>query len=422
MGWDYKKAAKGAVIGQATGMGSVPGVAAAMTNKGVIGDVARGDVKALGEDIGLSNHKGEAAWDKYKQSTQDQYRDTQGILGDMKNSGDTYYGSVKDATGAYKGNFNAASDDYVNKMQNQANDAKANYTNNLLPRATDLMNASQKNAAGAMSLSQAMDPNNAVAKGMRDLYGNEAQGIQKQGLADYGVLAALGSQATQNTMGAGGPMTGAQLQVLQGANMGQASGAFARAQQQANALRQQGIQAGTDQSNTMYQYGQQAHQQAGADLGNFEGMMGRNNAQQAAYNQDIFGTKLGQAQGNYGMDTGLAGLRQGLDNQYQTGQMGAINQLYGAQQGISSAEAQAANAAQASKLGAFGQIVGTGLGALAGPMGAQMGGQLGQGAAGVASANNAAPTGNIPQQGAQTQQQQPYRPGMYGGYGGGMYA
>ena len=175
----------------------------------------------------------------------------------------------------------------------------------LNPQYQTLTQQAMGNAGQAMTLGQAQTANNAVEQGIQGMYNQQAQGITNQGLADYGELAALGGQATANTIGgAGQPITGGQMAALQNQNMSQASGEFGQAQNYANQLKNAGLQAGINQSNTMYQYGQQAEntaQGALANQGNFENntynTIGGLQNQEAS---NIYGAQTGLAAGTYG--------------------------------------------------------------------------------------------------------------------------
>jgi hypothetical protein len=301
-----------------------------------------------GANLGFSNPKGQDAANAQKESIQQQQGAEQGILDKEKAAGQQFFGGVQSASnnfldatarnaGIYTGNVGTISGRFD-------------------PQYGQLTKNAMGNANSAMSLQDAMNPNNSVEQGVQGMYNQQAQGIQNQGLADYGVLAALGGQATQNTMGGGAPMTGGQMQALQGANMGQASQAFGAAQNQANQMKLQGLQSGINQSNLMYGAGQQAQGTAANAVGN------QANFQQGI-NQDIFGTNQGVASTNFGVQSGLSGLNYDIQNQGLQNEMGMNNQVYGAQQQSDIAQAQAAQQAQQGKLSAMGQLVGQGVGA-----------------------------------------------------------
>lgn len=277
-------------------------------------------------------------------------------------------------------------EDQLNKLStqsaDQASNAQRTYQNSIQPQFKDLMEQSAANAQNAMSLNNAMNPmNNAVSQqvqggynqlgnqlqgaynqtgaNLQGMYGQgsqqalsqsdqlynqyagditqQTQGIRQQGLADYGVLSALGAQATQGQMGTGMPMTAGQQQLMQAQNQQQASQAFGNTQRRIQALedqrrqqnlqfglsqvdkanqyrqmglsaneamqragqdvssqmRQQGLQSGMGQSNLAYQQGLQAQQQAGQAAQNAQNAQGLNLSQQG----NLRGEQSGFAQG-----------------------------------------------------------------------------------------------------------------------------
>jgi hypothetical protein len=255
-----------------------------------------------GDAVGLNNPAGKSAAAAQQQSIQNQQAAEQGVFDTEAQQGQQYYGGVADA---------------ANKYANTTQDNTTTYKQNM------------QNA-----LTNWQTPNNATEQGIQGMYNQQAQGITTQGLADYGVLAALGGQATANTIGSSGqPITGGQMQAIQGANMSQAGNEFANAQAQASGLQAQGLSAGLNQNNMNY-----------ANVQN--------------ENQAAFGADQGAAATQYDTQSGLAGLQYGIQQQGDQNNMGMINQKYGAQQQADIAQAQAANAAQAGKLGAIGSIAG----------------------------------------------------------------
>lgn len=364
-----------------------------------------------GDKLGFGvNHKQKAANDEMKASQATQQSKTKEIMGKQDTAADDYYSNMKDSTDKYVGSYDTATNTYRSDQaktkqayQDQASDSSKAYTNEILPRLTSVMNKREGNANSAMSLKDAQDPNNAVASATRGMYNQQAQGIQNQGLADYGVLAALGSQATGNTMGGyGGMMTGGQMQSLQNANMGQASGAFGQAQQNANNLKLQGIQQGQNQSNWAYGQGQQAIGDYGGSVRDFEGANNQKNSiqnmytgQQAGIDSDAYGVSLGQAGVHRDAASGLAGLQNANSTASLNRQQGFVNGVSATDQATAYANAQAAAAAQAAKLGALGTIAGGAAGAYAGgPAGGAAGAQAG--GAGAAAANPGAGTASTP--------------------------
>lgn len=122
----------------------------------------------------------------------------------------------------------------------------------------------EKEAKARMTMAQAQDPNNPVAVAFRNFYEQQAGAEGKKGLADVGVLSALGAQATAGQMGGGVPMTTGAMQALQAQNMGQSGQAFANVQKRMQGLRDQGIAQGWAQTEAAYGRGQDALNRFGA--------------------------------------------------------------------------------------------------------------------------------------------------------------
>ncbi len=339
---------------------------------------------------------------KFKDSQNSQSDNMQKSLDQMKATGQGYYDQMNNAytgPGGYQSSMNTATNKYLKdsgelqtQMEDQAKDSKATYSNNIVPKLKDQMETAQKNAAGAMTLQQAGDPNNDVATATRKMYGDQAQGINREGLADAGVLQAMGSQATAGQFGAaGGLMTGGQLQALQGANLGQSGAAMARAQGRANDLRQQGIQAGSNASAAQYNRGVDANNYYNNTIGNYQNGYQTMNDNQDKYRQNIgagqqniFGTTMGQANANLGIGTGLAGLKYGIDTQGQNRQLAFENDKAGVQQGQLINDINSQNEKTMAMSKGVGTVVGgVAGGMMGGPAGAAAGSQAGAGVGGM---------------------------------------
>jgi hypothetical protein len=194
----------------------------------------------------------------------------------------------------------------------------AYYQNTIKPQYGKLME-------GGLSLRDASDPSNYVSKGVQNAYeglinksAEDAQRLTQQtkkgGQADYGVLAALGNQARGSTSNL--PTTGAQQQVMQQANLNQASQAYQTAMQRvagiedqqrlyAQQARQTGLESGMDQSWKNYDaFGRSTQAAQAADVTNFNAMMAGNSTLGNLTSQDA----ATQFQGTQG----LSGARQGL--------------------------------------------------------------------------------------------------------------
>lgn len=259
----------------------------------------------------------------------------------------------KDQLSGYGNEYLRDLDRVRGDMNSQVNDARKTYSNDIQPRMKGIMEKAQQQAGQAMSLEDAGNVNNSVHRGVRDLYDQQAQGVQNQSVADYGVLSALGAQATQNTMGAAGPMTGAQTQLLSAGNQSQAGVAYQKAQQRVQSLREQGIDRGFQESDRQYQRGVDATERYGRTVGDYEGAMDRNNQREQGYRDqdmnfasDRFGSQRGMAQEQLGIE-------QGIRNR----DLGAINQDYARKQGAVANDIAAADAQNAAKRGILGGVL-----------------------------------------------------------------
>lgn len=352
--------------------------------------LGKGDVKGYFQHevdqgkmvTGTDTRRQEEELKKAREARQNQYGETRGVLDTMENRDEQY---IKNMQRHSQGYINEV-EDLRNQARDQATDARQQYTNQIQPRFKDVMEDAGHQAGQAMSLQQAGDPNNQVHQAVRGMYNQQADNYGRRGLADVGVLNALGAQATAQQFGMGGPMTGAQQQLMMAANQQQSGAAFARTQQQMDRLRQQGIERGFQESDAQYARGQQAKDRYERSIGNYEGAMDRNIGRQRAfrgedqgYSADIFGTKLGRSRDT--RDT-----YQGISNRDIAG----INQKYGGKleginQNIALQNAQNASTAQITGgvLGAAGSIGGAYFG---GPAGAQAGGNAGRAMGGGATA------------------------------------
>lgn len=360
-----KSAAKtyysGGVLDQASG---VPGVS--QVKKGISGT------------LGFDNSKQKGMMDDSAAMSEEEARQNRGVLDRMKQEDDEYLASSGHASKDYMDNLIRLRDDAVT----QAADARKVYSNDIQPRMKNVMEDAERNANQAMSLSDAGDVNNSVQRGVRGLYDQYAQGIQNQATADYGVLSALGAQATQNTMGSAGPMTGAQMQLLNAGNQQQAGLAYQKAQQRMQSLREQGIARGFEESDRQYQRGQQAKDRYSQSIGAYEGAMNRNIDREQRFrdiNEDYAAKRFAAQRGQL---TDRLNVRQGGNNR----DLAQIGAEYGNRQAQIANQINAANAENASKRGILGGIItagATGAGAyMGGAQGAQAGAMAGNGIAG----------------------------------------
>lgn len=254
-----------------------------------------------------------------------------------------------------------------NESKTQASDARATYTNSILPGYKDAMGKAKVNADAAMSLEQASDPNNAVMKGVRELYNKQGESARRQGQQDFGVLSALGAQAAQGQFGAGGPMTSGQMGQIYAANQSQAGDAYARAQNRMHDLQQQGIDRGFDQSNQMYQFGQQAQDRYSNTIKDLQGgegafydQQGRFRDEQGGYAGDVMGAKAGYNSDRFNMGMIGSDVRKGNAYAGAGRRQVAENQYYGTQQQNINNKAGADSATNASKGQFISSLVGAG--------------------------------------------------------------
>jgi hypothetical protein len=345
---------------------------------------------------------------------QKQYDQMQGVNAQMDAAGGQYSQDVDSDIRKYRSDVGKAAGDYTKGQQGLSSEAAvaAGKNANLYNSTDNSMAALQKradtNAGQAMSLKDAGNVNNQVQTDTRGLYNTEgntqrksynqegrkqealyeqkAQGIGRQGLADTGVLSALGAQAMAGQMGGAAPMTGGQLSAMQGANMSRAGSAYARAQQQMQGMRDQGMNRNMDmrtqgmsnqsalrshgldqgfaQSDAQYGRGQQAQGMAAGmaqdrqAMGNaYQGVQQGLRGEQNQYGSNIYGANQAVAD-NY-FNTGM------LSNQTHYGtaqdagarQMGSINALYGPQMAAAGQTANIYGQYDTAKMGALAGLV-----------------------------------------------------------------
>ncbi len=270
--------------------------------------------------------KSKDSLNKSKKASSAENAATQKQLAKMTNSDRAYADQMR----GYTSNYVKNSEGLRDEASAQSKSAAAAYTNDIQPRLKGIMEDAQKQAGMAMSLEDAGDPNNKIQKAVRELYGKQAEGVRKQSLADVGVLNALGAQATAGQMGSyGAPVTGAQTQLMNANNMSQSGQAYARAQQQMQSLREQGLDRGFTESSNQYQRGEAARDRYAGSVGNYEGGVDRDIGRQ----QGLRGEMSGYDSGILGANAGQSGLEHGLETgQYQRN-IGQLNNYYGQQQG-----------------------------------------------------------------------------------------
>ncbi len=368
----------------------IPGGKVVKRGGGVVGGAVQKGGDWWGKVSGREGQREDSA--AYQESVGAQSEATKGILEGMKKDDSDFYNQSNDLWNAYQPEYlrqGIKDREGINKLKtdatSQAKDASATYTNTIRPELMNAMEDSKKQASQAMSLKDAGDPNNAVHKAVRGMYDTQAQGVGRQGLADAGVLASLGAQAMQGQM-SGGPMTGGQMQALQGANMSQSGQAFARAQQRMNDLRQQGIDRGFSESAAQYDRGTDARDRYSGSIMNIQNAQGANQSQQqgyrgeiGGYNQQLSAQQIGELDRNMGARGGLNALQYGQKQGQQSRELGRLGDMYGGQQqGIAGRMAQS-GAQTSGMIGMLGQVGGSAAGGyFGGAGGAAAGGQAGK--------------------------------------------
>ncbi len=312
IGGDFKNTVSGGanIVGAATPIGAYSAYRGG-------GDVGKG-FTGIGDDLGIGTNRREQAGKRAAANAAEQKRLADEELQrqvEAENQG--YEGSAAKSAESYKTGRNALTQDYTKtyadasaqarKYQSQAEDqaknAEANYSNVLAPNMQNYLDRAKSEASGAMSLAEAGDINNKYVQDATKLYDQRASNEGKRGLADTGVLQALGSQATATQLGGAGlPMTGGQLIALQGQNQSQAGQAYANVQKRMNALRDQGLETGLKRSDLQYERGQGAADRYGKGI---------NQASDLGIAQNrLFSGLRGEASGygNEGTSADLAGL------------------------------------------------------------------------------------------------------------------
>ncbi len=434
----------------------------------VFGKVIQGDL--IGAAQATKSHKADKAAELARQmedTENKQYEANKGSIAKLDQADTDYLGSMS-------GNVNRYQTDLTKvrkEIEQSQKDATSTYTNQTQPRLKDLMEKAKTNSNSAMSLKDAMDPNNPVATQTRALYAkqgqderdqynteagntrlaynthgadiqsqyeNQAQNEGKKGLADVGVLGALGMQNMAGQLG-NVPMTGGQLQAMMGANQAQAGAAYAQTQRRLQSLRDQGIQGNIAQQNlgldsatkqrelglgrqadlgeqglqqgfnrtdTAYNQGRQAKQDYGASIADYESASDR----QLGRDQNFRGERGDISNKTYGLQQQMNDSTRGASQAKTQRTMANDNTHIGGKQANLGSQIQGISAQQAAdaamKTGAL-QTAGTAAGAyFGGPAGAAAGGQAGQQ---IGQANAPTPY-TVPQYGNYNQGQQMWPP------------
>lgn len=223
----------------------------------------------------------------------------------------------------------------ISQSQGQAKDAQTTYSNDILPALQNALGKHKTNADSAMTLNEAMDPNNKLATSIRDLYDNLGQRERQRGQQDYGVLSALGAQAAGQQFGQL-PMTSGQMGQIYGRNQAQAGDAYARAQNRMYDLQQQGITRGFEDTKHWYDKGQQSidkYGQSAKDIQsasmNHNDLMGKLRGEQSTYGGSMYDARGGYNQDMLTLGTGMADMQKqnayagtGRESQQQLSSLG----------------------------------------------------------------------------------------------------
>lgn len=389
MGWGMSNvvgAGKGGAAGAGVG-GAVLGPAGAIyggVSGGMQGGSGQDPVNHWANSLGFKNDAAKSANAQQARNVQANYDANSGVVNQMKDTDQSYAGSMNNIASdsirtarGIEGDWQQKARDLAGQAAKQATDASTVYNGTVAPNLQNIMETAKTNAGNAMTLKDSMDPNNSVQTAYRGMYDQQAQGANRQGQADAGVLGAMGTQATMGAMQGGAPMTGSQLAALQGANMTQSSQAMAQAQQYANNLRQQGIQTGIDQSNLAYQNGVGAQKTYADSVNNIQGANNSYNqgqqafrGEQSGYSDAIANARNGLNQYETNMDMGNASLGHDLATGQGNRQIGLNNSLYGGQNAVIGQGAQAQTAQNAANMGFFSGALGAGAGVAGAAMGA----------------------------------------------------
>ncbi len=322
----------------------------------VAGDFARGDPYGVSQDSKSHSAERKAA-DEAAAEAQRQ----------------TAYGRGQ----GYNAEMDAQGQKYLDQMDQSHTDASKTYTNTIQPNLKNLMERANADTSHAMTLQQAMDPNNAVATQTRQLYETQAQNEGRQGLADTGVLQAMGMQSMGSQLNGAGPMTGGQLAALMGQNQAQSGAAYAQTQRRMQGLRDQGLNMGFQRSDQAYNQGLDAQQR----LGNTTAQYGN------AYNQ-----QRASDESNYGLHNAMSNQKtlrnQALDAWKYGGDTAAINAQIAGENAKQAQQAQMATGA----LSTAGTVAGAYFG---GPAGAAAGGKAGQAVGNAADESPSANDGTV---------------------------
>lgn len=287
--------------------------------------------------------------DQQKIDTLNQQRidQSKGVADQMKESDSAYMSARERSAKTHLENNQTYGNQYVKKAdqlaaqaEDQAKNAQRTYSNDIQPVQKGLMDDAYRNSQSAMSLEDAMNPNNKVSKGVRDLYDQQGQKIRQQGLTDAGVLAAMGAQATAGQLGGMPVFTGSNLANLSAQNQRQSSEAFSAAQKRMMDLQEQGLGKGIEQSNAMYDRGQEARGMASDLSGRYQQGYNQNDEiqrgyrdEQQGYAADRMGVLLGMSGQEYDINNNLSDISHGLSQGQMNRDLGILGDDYSSQIG-----------------------------------------------------------------------------------------
>lgn len=302
---------------------------------------------------------------------QQQYAEGHDISEKMGSADDQYAQDYENNAGAYSQQqdiHNAGYKADLSKLESetadQSSDAKKQYTNTIQPRLKGIMEDAGREAKGAMTLQQAGDPNNKIQTQTRAMYDEQGQKAQKQGMADFGVMSALGAQAAGNQFGSGQPMTSGAMGQIYGQNQQQAGNAYASAQGRMHDLQQRGIDRGYDESNKQYDRGQGAKDRYSKSIGDidaaessYQGKTAKLRDERGGYSGERFGIDSNANADRLNMAQQGAGIKQqaafgrgerdlaGLGQRYGYEQQGITNRI-GIEEGARAGKIQTINKEQ----------------------------------------------------------------------------
>lgn len=331
---------------------------------------------AAGERMQSESEKADKAFNEAQLGRNKQYQEGRDVVyNDLKNQS-------RDLEIQKKG--------LLSEAESQANDAR-NVYQNLGSKFDKISSDAEREAGDAMTLKQYMDPANSQAfQNVNNLYQNQAQNEGRAGLADYGVLASLGAQASGAGMAGMGPMTAGQQMGMLAQSQRQAGEAYANTQRRMQALRDQGLQTGLAFHGKAYEAGLNAKDRFRNSLVDREGLTQRDVALQQGLRgerggfQDQIsaqqgrrsGLDLGRLQENYGMDSGFDRDVLGRGNALRASRLGLSDKEFGKNMGSILRGDQAAE----SEAAANRQLVGSAArvaGSFFGPGGAMAGAGVG---------------------------------------------